>query len=253
MFDNIIGFFAFFLVELFNLTGNLGISLILFTVLVRSLLLPLTIPSIRAQDRIKAIQPEIKKLKNKFGKDKQGLQKAQLELYKKYNVNPIAGCLPQLVQIGIFIILYQVLIRFLNAPIANGVGVETAFLWLDLALPDRSLVLPLLAASSQLILSLMIAPGAEREDSVPNDSKSKKVQKENKKEEDFAEMAAKMQQQMIFIFPVMTGVIAYQFPSGLALYWIVTTVFSIAQQYFISGPGGLVLYYQRLRNKLVKA
>lgn len=253
MFETIINFFAFFLVELFNLTGNLGIALILFTILVRSLLLPLTIPSIRAQDRIKAIQPEIKKLKTKFGKDKQGLQKAQLDLYKKYNVNPIAGCLPQLIQIAIFIILYQVLIRFLNAPMVGGVNVETAFLWMDLATPDRSLILPFLAAGSQLVLSLMIAPGAEKEDRVPNDSKSKKVQEENKKEEDFAEMAAKMQQQMLFIFPIMTGVIAYQFPSGLALYWTVTTVFSVAQQYFISGPGGIVLYYQRFRSKFIKA
>jgi YidC/Oxa1 family membrane protein insertase len=73
------------------------------------------------------------------------------------------------------------------------------------------------------------------------------VQKENEKEEDFAEMAAKMQQQLLFLMPIMTGVIAFQFPAGLALYWITTTLFSIGQQYYISGLGGIKTYYQRAK------
>lgn len=118
---------------------------------------------------------------------------------------------------------------------------------MNLEQPDTTFILPVVAGVTQFLLSLMIIPGGEVRDIVPNDSKSKKVQKENEKEEDMAEMAASMQKQMIFIMPFMTVVIATQFPSGLAVYWVATTLFSIGQQLAISGPGGLVTYYQRAR------
>lgn len=242
-------FFLGIITQLYLYTGSLGWALIAFTILLRLILVPLTVPSLKAANKIREIQPHIKKLKEKHkkDKDKKVFQQAQLELYKKYNVNPLAGCLPQLIQIGILILLYQILITYLGNPTANGAAIDTSFFWMDLASPDRSGILPLLAAGTQLILSLMIAPGGEKDDVVPNNSKSKKVQKENEKEEDFAEMAAKMQQQIIFLMPIMTGVIAFQFPAGLALYWVMTTVFSIGQQYYISGLGGIKTYYQRAK------
>jgi YidC/Oxa1 family membrane protein insertase len=230
---------------LYQVTGNLGFAIIGFTLLTRALLLPLTMPSLKAQKKMREIQPELKKLKEKHGKDKQALQLAQLELYKKYNINPLAGCLPQIIQLAILIFLYQALIGFLENGQVSGVSVEPTFLWLNLSQPDAMFVLPILAAATQLVLSLMILPGGEVRDIVPNDAKSKKVQTENKKEEDMAEMAASMQQQMLFIMPIMTGFLALRFPSGLALYWVVTTVFSIGQQYFLSGLGGLELYSRR--------
>lgn len=235
------------IIQLYYLLGSLGWSLVAFTLLVRFILAPLTIPSLRAASKMKDMQPHIKKLKAKHGKDKKALQQAQLDLFKKYNVNPLAGCLPQLIQIGILILLYHVLINFLNNPNINGTTIDTTFFWMDLATPDRTGILPILAAATQLILSLMIAPGAEKDDIVPNNSKKKKVQEANEKEEDFAEMAAKMQQQIIFLMPIMTGVIAFQFPSGLAVYWVMTTIFSIGQQYYVSGLGGLITYYQRAK------
>ena len=119
------------------------------------------------------------------------------------------------------------------------------FFWFNLSQPDSTYILPILAGVTQLILSLMVSPGGEVRDIVPNKSKSKKVQKLNKKEENTADMAATMQQQMIFIMPVMMGVLASRFPSGLALYWVISTVFSIGQQYFVSGLGGLKIYYNR--------
>ena len=242
-------FFLGIISQLYLFTGNLGWALISFTILLRLILVPLTVPSLRAASKVKELQPHIKKLKEKHknDKDKKLFQQAQLELYKKYNVNPLAGCLPQLIQIGILILLYQILIKYLGNPTVNGAAIDTSFFWLDLANPDRTGILPVLAAGTQLILSLMIAPGAEKDDIVPNNSKSKKVQKENEKEEDFADMAAKMQQQIVFLMPIMTGVIAFQFPAGLALYWIMTTVFSIGQQYYISGLGGIKTYYQRAK------
>src|SRR5258708_5024385 len=107
-------------------------------------------------------------------------------------------------------------------------------------------VLPVLAGLTQLILSVMILPGGEVVDIVPNDSKNKKVIEENKKEEDSADMAATMQKQMLFMMPIMTGFIALRFPSGLTLYMVATTIFSIGQQLLLSGPGGLTLYIKRL-------
>lgn len=239
------------LLFLTDLTGNLGLAIIVFTIIIRGILLPVSLPSLKASKKMQELQPEIKKLKAKHGKDKQALQAAQMELYKRYNVNPLAGCLPQIAQIVVLIFLYRVLINFLGNPEFNGAAVDTMFLWLDLAKPDSRYILPILAAGTQFVLSLMIAPGAETPDIVPNKSKKKAVIEANKKEEGFADMAQSMQQQMIFIMPVFTGIIALSFPSGLALYWVMTTVFSVVQQYFVSGPGGLFIYTQRLKNKVM--
>jgi len=234
-----------FLVFLVGTTGSLGFAIIIFTFLIRSALLPITLPSLRSSKKMKDLQPQIKKLQKKHGKDKQALQKAQMELYKKYNVNPLAGCIPQLAQLAVLIILYRVLINFLNSPTINEIAVNPSFFWLDLSVPDSLYILPVLAALSQFFLSLMIAPGAETRDVIPNKSKNKKIQKANKKEENTADMAQSMQQQMMFIMPIMTGFIALRFPSGLALYWVTTTLFSIGQQFYVSGPGGLKTYYKR--------
>jgi YidC/Oxa1 family membrane protein insertase len=246
---DIAGFFNFILIELYKITGNLGVSIIALTFILRSILVPLTLPSLKSQQKIKEIQPELNKLK-KLHPDKKILQQKQLDLYKKYNVNPLAGCLPQLVQLGVLIFLYQALISFLGHTTTQGIDISTRFFWLDLSLPDPKFILPILAALTQFILSLMLAPGAEIPDVVPNNSKSKKLQVANEKEEDVADMAQSMQKQMMFIMPVMTGFIALKFPSGLALYWVASTVFSVIQQYFISGPGGLTLYAERIFGKL---
>lgn len=233
------------LVALTDVTGSLAAAIVLFTLIARIVLLPLTIPSLKATQKMRDVQPELKKLKEKHGKDKQALQKAQLELYKKYNINPLSGCLPQLVQLGLFIAMYHALIEFLKLPDVTSGSVNVMLGWIDMRNPDPYYVTAILAGVSQLFFSFMIAPGAEKRDIIPNKSKKKVVVEANKKEEDMAEMAASMQQQMLFIMPVMTGVLATQFPAGLGLYWIVSTVFSIVQQYYVSGWGGLVVYTTR--------
>lgn len=238
------------LLMLYQLSGNLGLAIILFTLIIRSILLPLTASSLKASEKIRKLQPELNDLKRKHGKDAKALQAAQMEMYKKYNINPLAGCIPQLLQIAVLIVLYHVLVGFLAKTEISGIQIIPSFLWLDLTKPDSLYILPVLAAVTQLVLSFMIAPGAEKRDIVPNNSKKKSIKEENKKEEDFAEMAASMQQQMLFLMPVMTGFIALSFPSGISLYWVITTVFSIVQQWYISGPGGLVTYYQRAVEKI---
>mgnify|MGYP005838931383 CR=1 FL=1 len=238
------GFFEI-LLFLYQFTGNLGLAIIAMTLIIRLILVPLTLPSLKARKKMAEIQPEVDKLKKKHGKNKQALQKAQLELYQKYNVNPLSGCLPQILQLVVLIFLYRALISFLGQEVVHETTVNSNFWWLDLSQPDAKYILPVIAGVSQLVLSLMISPGAETRDIVPNKSKSKKIQQENKKEEDTASMAASMQQQMLFMMPIMTVFIAARFPSGLAVYWVITTFFSIGQQYLISGWGGLKSYLVR--------
>lgn len=234
-----------FLVFLIGATNDFGLAIIAFTFLIRTALLPLTLPSLRSGIKMRELQPELKKIQKKHKGDLKAMQAAQSELYKKYNINPLAGCLPQLAQLVVLVILYNVLNNFLHNPVVNGSQIATNFLWFDLAHPDKTYILPILTVVTQFILSMMIAPGAEVKDEVPNDAKSDKGKKENEKEEDFAEMAQSMQQQMLFILPLTTGYIAINFPSGLALYWVVTTIFSIGQQYYISGLGGITIYSKR--------
>jgi YidC/Oxa1 family membrane protein insertase len=234
------------LVELYKITGNLGVSILLFTFVVRSLLLPLSLPVINSQKKMKKLQPEVDALKKKHKEDKKAFQMAQLELYKKYNINPLAGCIPQIAQIALLIILYHVLVKFIGQSEVDGVVMNPYFFWLDLRHPDSKFIIPVLAGATQLLLSIMILPGGEVPDLIPNNSKDKDVRKANEKEEDAAEMAASMQKQMLFMMPVMTGLFALRFPSGLGLYWVATTVFSIGQQWILSGPGGLVKYLDRI-------
>jgi YidC/Oxa1 family membrane protein insertase len=234
------------LIQLHGLTGSLGNSILLFTVIIRSLLLPLSLPMIQSQKKMKQIQPEVEKLKQKHKNDKKALQLAQIDLYKKYNINPLVGCLPQILQLVVLILLYRVLLNFVSQSEVNGMAINAHYFWLDLSKPDPLFILPVLAAVTQLIMSIMILPGGETADIVSNTSSRSDVKAANKKEEDTAEMASMMQKQMLFVMPIMTGFFALRFPSGLALYWVATTVFSIFQQYFFTGWGGLETYTRRI-------
>ncbi len=232
------------LIQLQIYTGNLGLSILLFTLIIRTLILPLSLPTFASQKKMRAMQPELNNLKKKHKGDNKALQTAQLELYKKYNVNPLAGCLPQLLQFAVLFLLYRVLINFLSQGHINGVAVNAHFLWLNLSKTDNTFILPILAGVTQLILTVMILPGGEVPDVVPNQTKDKKLKELNDKEEKTADMAEMMQQQML-LMPLITAFFATRFPSGLALYWVATTVYSIVQQYFLAGPGGLFTYTQR--------
>jgi YidC/Oxa1 family membrane protein insertase len=235
----LITFFSEVLLFFNSALGSVGLSLIVFTIIIRLLILPLTLPSIKSSQKIKKLQPELKKLKEKFKGDKQGYALAQSQLYKSYNINPLAGCLPQIIQLVILIILYRAIIGLFDQP--NGLNFN--FLWTDLSQPDGLYIFPILAAFSQFVLSLMISPATQTRDVVPNKTQDELLKKANEKEEDIAEMASTMQQQMMFLMPIMTGVIALRLPSGLALYWIMGTIVSIVTQYFVSGLGGIAVFW----------
>lgn len=234
------------LIFFYHLLGDsFGWAIIGITFVIRLISAPLTIPAMRVQQKLQKLQPEIEKLK-KAHADKKELQKAQLELYKQHGVNPGAGCLPQIVQIVILIALYQVFMNFLNGGTVDGQAINMTFWWLDLSKPDKYYILPVLAGVSQLIFSMMLKPGTEHPHKIENIVKPKDV-KEEKTEMD---MATEIQNQMLFMMPLMTAVISLKFPSGLALYWVMTTVFSIVQQWIMTGPGGLKYYWILVWHKI---
>lgn len=242
------------LIFFYHLLGDsFGLAIIALTVVIRAASIPLTIPAIKAQQKMLDLQPEIEKLKTKHKGDKAALQKAQLELMQSHGVNPGAGCLPQIIQIAILIALYQVFNNFLNGGQIDGQTVNMSFLWLDLSRPDRLYIFPILAGLTQLVYSLMLRPGTEHphpsEISLksPNSPKSQTDKTQQKSE---MSMAQEIQNQMLFMMPLMTVIISLRFPSGLSLYWVITTVFSVVQQWFITGPGGLKYYWALLNEKL---
>lgn len=233
------------LIFLYGLLGNnFGWAIIALTVLIRLILVPITLPALRSARAMQDLKPALDRLKKKYGKDKKRLQEEQLKLYREKGINPAVGCLPYLVQFLILIALYRVFMFFLQTGKINGETVSMNFFWLNLVKPDPSYVLPVLAGISQMVMSLMITPAPAEVARV-----EEKAKEPAKKAEDTEEMAMAMQKQMIFLMPAMTVFIGLRLPSGLALYWVVTTIFSSVQQYFISGWGSLTRYLKWIKPK----
>lgn len=230
-----------FLYWLYSLTGNLGFSIILLTLIIRGALLPLTLPALKSQKKVRQLQPKIDALKKKHKDDKNALNQAQMALYKEENVNPLAGCLPYLLQFVILIALYQMLRQVLGSG-ASDIIQNVSFFGINLTTRDTTYILPVTAAGLQLLLSLMILPGADTRNIVPDNSSTPSTKDLNQKEENMQDMAMSMQRQMMFVMPIMTGVFAAGFPAGLSLYWVITTAFSVVQQLFTTGPGGLAKF-----------
>ncbi len=176
--------------------GNWGVAIILMTLFVRLLLLPFNIMSYRSMKKLQKLQPRIKELKEKHKDDKENLNKATMQLMKEDGANPIGGCLPMLLQIPVFFALFKVLgnaIEFYQAPF---------FLWItDLSEPDPYFVLPVLMALS-MILHQMVSPTT-------------------------AEPHVK---KMLLVVAVIFSLLMVFYPSGLALYIFVGSLFSIVQQ-----------------------
>lgn len=235
------------LLYLHGLVGNLGVAIIIFTLIFRFVTYFFTRKSLRSMEKMRALQPQLQALQKQYKGDPLKLHQEQTKLYQKHNIKPLAGCLPQLVQIFMLLIFYQAILKLLKIDNLSGVY----FFSLDLTKVDPYHFIPLLAAASQLFLSLMIAPGTKVADKSCElkELSGKELKQAKQEQDDAAKMAATMQKQMMFMMPFLSGFIAWNLPAGLGLYWIVSTLFSIGQQYHLSGWGEIAVYYRRLMTK----
>jgi YidC/Oxa1 family membrane protein insertase len=198
--------------------GNYGVAIILLTVLSKVLFYPLTVKSMRSMKAMQALQPQINNLRNKYKSDPQRLQRETLELYRKHKVNPAGGCLPMIAQIPIFYGLYLALsvsVELQGAtflcfgrvpgwvPFLGGTD-----LWIcDLANQDPTYALPILMGVTMFIQQKMTP--------VAGDPRQ-----------------AKMMLVMPFVFTFMF----INLPAGLVLYWTVSNVLQILQQWYMDRP-----------------
>ncbi len=245
------------LVWLEQTTGDIGIAIIIMTLIVRAALIPLFRRQIVSMKRTQLIQPELKELQKRFKGDRAKFSQAQMELYKERGVNPASGCLPMLLQLPLLLIIYQVISQGLTNPdptamltvfgvqvvdvqCVNGLGtpaydpyvpcIDTTVSWLnnmDVSKPQVLFTLPLiggfsilafLSAGLQLIQSRMTMPPANQA---------------------FQDQNSKMQRQLVLFLPLISILYGGFLPAGLFIYWIVTTIFGIAQQYLIVGWGSM--------------
>lgn len=243
------------LVFFYNLLGgNLGWAIIGLTIAIRLILTPLTLPSLRSAQKLKKLQPELNKLKEKFGQDKQAWAKKQLEFYQANGVNPAAGCLPQIAQIIILIALFQAFSQVLTADgniveklnqvlyppfqFQPGAVVNNRFLYLNLTQPDLFSIPPVNVFGFVLdklpgifLIASAAAQFASSKLMMPAVSKVKKLAEKTKEQTD--DMAASMQQQMLYLMPVMTLFIGFKFASGLVLYWLTFSLVMLVQQLWL--------------------
>ena len=216
------------------LGGNLGVTLIVIGVATRALFTPLFLHQLRHNRKMRELQPEINRLKKKHKDDKQALAQAQTELFRQAGVNPMAGCLPMIVQFVVFALLYRAILSFLDK------NIQTQFGFWDMTQPDLITInLPFLsrqavklpgvlvisAASAQLLMSKLMMPK-----SVPIEPEDKPQEEEAKV--DLMVDIQRSQSQMVYLFPLMFLFFGYQFPSGIVLYWLVTTLMTLAQQLY---------------------
>ncbi len=224
------------LVYIAELTGSAGLSIIIFTILIRLVLLPLSLKGTRSMKAMQAMQPKVAALKKKYGDDKQKVQEETMKLYREEGVNPLGGCLPLLLQMPFFFAFYHALINLGNEQDERfNLAFQEGFLWVEnLSMPDvlgpeltglgfpLPWLLPLLAGGTQWVQQRMMT-------TLSNDPQQQ------------------MQQRMMMFMPLMIIVIGVNFGAGLALYWVVQNLFGIVQQYFITGLGALDSDVQRIR------
>ncbi len=200
-----------------SLNGSIGIGIILFTLLIRLLLMPLFNMQIKSSQKMQDLQPELKKLQKKYpGKDnasRMALAEESQALYKEQGVNPYASLLPLLIQMPVMIALYQALIRvpFLRTG---------TFLWVELAHHDKLFILPVLAAVFTF-LSTYLTNMAAKEKNM-------------------------MMTIMIYVMPLMIFFMGFNLASGVVLYWTVSNAFQVLQLLLLNNPFKIIEERNRL-------
>lgn len=191
---------ALVILNFFNrFLGNYGLSIIALTVIIKILFYPLTKKSLNSMREMQKMQPQLAALKEKYKNDKEKMNKELMELYKRNKINPLGGCLPMMLQIPVFIALYEVLyvaIELRHAPF---------FFWIqDLSAKDPYYITPILMGATMFLQQKMTPTAMDP-----------------------------TQQKIMMFLPVIFTFMFLTFPSGLVLYWLVNNVLTIGQQYFI--------------------
>ena len=239
------------MVLFYRYLGNLGLAIIVLSFLVRLVMVPFFIPNLKTAKKQRDLKPELDKLREKFKHDKKKQAEMQMELFKKHGINPASGCLSNIVTLLIPIALYGVIneiakitdITSINPKLyadwlrfAVGEVLNSKFLLFDIAKPDRTFILPVLCAVLQFASSKMMMPAI---------NKSEKLAEKTPGKSD--DMMYNMQEQMLYMFPVMMLVFGFSLPSGVMLNILVSTVFTLVQSYFVMGWGGLTPLVQKLK------
>lgn len=218
------------LVFLYNVLpgGDIGFAIIALTVLIKLILWPFMSQSLRSQKALQELQPKIEELKTKHGDDREALAKAMMGLYQREKVNPLASCLPLLIQLPILIALYRVLLAGFGEEtlaelygfVSNPGEINHVFFGvIDLSV--ASLYLAILAGYFQFMQTRMLI------------TKRPPTAVAGKKGALDETMLASMNKSMLMFMPVITVVIGATLPAGLTLYWVTVNIVSILQQQFV--------------------
>ena len=203
----LVNFVVFVLNAIYKIVGNYGIAIIIVTVLMRIIIFPLTLKQEKSMKKMREIQPEMDKLKEKYKDNPQEFQKKTAELYREAGVNPLGGCLPLLIQLPIFVALYY---AFMGEAIPN----DAKFLWFTLKRPDKLFMIGTFAFNLLPILNVVITFVQQKMMATPG--------------QDNQQM-----QTMMYMMPIMMLFIFYRMPSGVTLYYLVSGALALLQQYII--------------------
>lgn len=243
---------------------NLGVAVILFSVFLIFVLRPLTKPYMESMKKIREMEPQLAKLRKKFGSDKLKLSQAQAELYKQNKINPTAGCLPYILQFIVLIALFGVFTKvFANGQSVQNINdqllpflkfsqnetINTKFLYMDISKPDVFHIPGITFGLPGLFLILAtLAQFLSVKITSPYIKKEEQIAKKTKNETDDTQVM--MQKSMIYMMPAMTIIFGLKLPSGLALYWLVYSLVTVWQQISMSGWGSLTPTVSLIRSKL---
>jgi len=213
------------LVMLYNVTGSIGIAIILLTLIIKVILWPLNTKALKSQRALAELQPEIDDLKRKYKDNKEEQSREMMALYSKQKVSPFSSCLPILIQLPILFALYRVMRDGLKSEgldhlynfVANPGTIDAMFLGMNLA--EASIILAVLAGLAQFWQAKMMYRRRPPE---------KLRKRQGAKDEN---LMATMNKQMVYFMPVITVIIGIQLPGGLTLYWLMNNIFTIIQQY----------------------
>lgn len=239
MWDFIINPFVTTLTFLYSILGNnIVLTIVVFTVLVRLITYPLTIQQQRSSKAMQQLQPELKKLQEKYKNDREKLAAEQMAMYRQYGINPLGGCLPLLVQLPVMLGLYQAIIfalaatpwqllelsgRLMIPGLETLVPLQNTFLGLNLTQPPS----PANVISFALPILVVITTWLQFKATMPSTPKS---------DDGKPNQMAGMTQSMGTIMPVMYGFFALQFSVGLSIYFIVSNIVGIIQYQLVGKP-----------------